>query len=129
MRTINFVLKWKANEKNCIKESTWIFLTKLCHYHLSEDVKIFFMHCQKRSQQCTEGKNTFLRCENLRVSWDLKLSVIKPLHANLIVDLYNNPKDDKEMTINSSRSAEITEAMMMPRIVQKVENLFKETWL
>ena len=129
MRTINFVLKWKANEKNCIKESTWIFLTKLCHYHLSEDVKILCMHCQKRSQQCTEGKNTFLRCENLRVSWDLKLSVIKPLHANLIVDLYNNSKDDKEMTINSSRSAEITEAMMMPRIVQKVENLFKETWL
>ena len=46
--------KWK---KNWIKESAWIFLTKLYHYHLSEDIKILCMHFQKRSQQYTEEKN------------------------------------------------------------------------
>ena len=51
-----------------MKESSLIFLTKLCHYHLPEDIKILCMHYQKRSQQYAEGKNTFLRCEDLRVS-------------------------------------------------------------
>ena len=59
-------------KKNWIKEGTWIFLVKLCHYHLSENIKILYVHCQKSSQQYTEEKNTFLRCENLRVSWELK---------------------------------------------------------
>ena len=41
-------------EKKWIKESTWISLTKLYHYYLSEDIKILCMHYQKRSQQFTE---------------------------------------------------------------------------
>ena len=45
--------------------------TKLCHYHLFEDIKTLCMHYQKRSQQYTEEENTFLRCEDLKVSWDL----------------------------------------------------------
>ena len=49
-------------KKNWIKQSTWIFLTKLCHYHMSEDIKILCMYYQKRSQQYTEEKDTFLRC-------------------------------------------------------------------
>ena len=73
MRTINFNLKWNSQwKKFWIKESTWIFLTTLCHYHLSEDIKILCMHYQNKSQQYTEEKKTFLRCEDLRVSWDLK---------------------------------------------------------
>ena len=56
-------------KKNWIRESTWIFLNKLCHYHLSEDIKIFCMHYQKRSQQYIEEKATFLECEDLRISW------------------------------------------------------------
>ena len=60
MPTINFILNWAANEKkNWIKESTWIFLTKLCHYHLSKDIGILCMHYQKRSQKCREGKTHF----------------------------------------------------------------------
>ena len=47
------------------------YLTKLCHCHLSEDIKILCMHYQKRSQQYTEEQKTFLRCEDLRVSWDI----------------------------------------------------------
>ena len=69
---INFILKWNSVSKNFwIRESTWIFLTKLCHYHLSEDRKTPCMHYQKWSQQYAEEKSTFLRCEDLRVSWDL----------------------------------------------------------
>ena len=55
-------------EKNFELKSTWIFLTKLCHYHLSEDIKILCMHYQNSSQQYTAEKNMFLRCEDLRVS-------------------------------------------------------------
>ena len=66
---------WAANEKIWIKESTWIFLNKLCNYHLSEDIKILCVHYQKRSQQYTREKNTFLKCEDVRVSWDLKIII------------------------------------------------------
>ena len=59
-------------KKLWIKESTFLtkitFLTKLCHYHLFEDIKILCMNYQKRSQQYTEEINAFLRCEDLRVS-------------------------------------------------------------
>ena len=56
-------------------ESTWIFLTNLCHYNLSENVKILCMYYQKRSWQYTKEKNTFSSCEDLRVFWDLKPSL------------------------------------------------------
>ena len=56
-----------------------------------------------------------------------KLSVIKPLHAKLIVDLYNTLKDDKEMAVNGFRSARIAEAIENSKdMVEKVENPFKE---
>ena len=44
------------------------------------------------------------------VKVSLKLFVLKPLHAKWIVGLYNILKNDKEMAINSFRSAGITEA-------------------
>ena len=66
-------------KKIWIKESTWIFLTKLCAHDLSEDIKILWRHYQKRSQQYAEEKNTFLRCEDLRVSWDLGFNPEKRL--------------------------------------------------
>ena len=72
MRIINVILKWNSVSTNFwIKESTWIFLTKLCHYRLSEDSKVLCTHYQKSSQQYAKEKSTFLRCEDLRVSWDL----------------------------------------------------------
>ena len=43
-------------KKNWIEGSTWIFLTKLYHYNLSEDIKNLFMDYQKSSQQYTEEK-------------------------------------------------------------------------
>ena len=69
---ISFWSKTANGKKNWIKESVWIFLTKFCQYYLSKDIKILCMHYQKRSLQYFEEKNTFLRCENLRVSRDLK---------------------------------------------------------
>ena len=39
-----------------LKKNIWIFLTKLCHYHLSEDIKVLCMHYEKRSQQYAEEK-------------------------------------------------------------------------
>ena len=61
------------------------------------------------------------------VKVSLKLSVIKPLHAKLIVDLYNTLEDDKEMAINGFRSAGITEAIENAKVmVEKIENPFKE---
>ena len=58
------------------------------------------------------------------VNVSLKLSVIKPLHAKWIVDLCNTLKDDKEMVINSFRSAGITEAV--ENVKDMVENPSKE---
>ena len=61
------------------------------------------------------------------VKVSLKLSVIKTLYAKWIVDLYNTIKDDKEMAINSFRSAGIAEAIENAKgMVEKVENPFKE---
>ena len=61
------------------------------------------------------------------VKVSLKLSVIKPLHAKWIVDLYNTLKDDKEMAISGFRSAGITEAIENAKVmVEKIENPFKE---
>ena len=61
------------------------------------------------------------------VKVSLKLSVIKPLHAKWIVDLYNTLKDDKELAINVFRSAGITEVIENAKdIVEKVQNPFKE---
>ena len=40
---------------------------------MSEDLKVLCKHYQNRSQQYTAEKNTFLRCEDLGVSWDLKV--------------------------------------------------------
>ena len=56
---ISFTIETANEKKNWIKESTWIFLTKLCHYHLSENTKILVMHYQKSSQQYTEQKKHF----------------------------------------------------------------------
>ena len=57
----------------------------------------------------------------------IKLSVIKPLHAKWIVDLYNTLKDNKELAINGFRSAATNEAIENAKvIVEKVENPFKE---
>ena len=73
------------------------------------------------SKQLRAGK----AAADVRVS--LKISVIRPLHAKWIVDLYNTHKDDKEMAINGFRSAGITEAIENVKdMVEKVENPFKE---
>ena len=63
----------------------------------------------------------------MNVEVSLKLSVIKPLHAKWIVDLYKTLKDDKEMAINDFRSEGITETIEnVNDMVEKVENPFKE---
>ena len=73
------------------------------------------------SKQLGAGK----AAEDVKVS--LKLSIIKLLHVKLIVHLYNSLKDDKEVTINSFRSAGITEAIENVKdMVEKFENSFKE---
>ena len=60
------------------------------------------------------------------VKVSLKLSVIKPLHAKWIVNLYNTLKDDGEIAINGLRSAEIAEALENAKnMVEKVENPLK----
>ena len=61
------------------------------------------------------------------VKVSLKLSVIQPLHAKWIVDLYNTLKDDKEMAINGFRRAVITETIVNAKdMVEKAQNPFKE---
>ena len=61
------------------------------------------------------------------VKVSLKLSVIKPLHAKWIVNLYNTLKDDGEIAINGLRRAEIAEALENAKnMVEKVENPLKE---
>ena len=61
------------------------------------------------------------------VKVSLKLSVIKPLHAKWIVNLYNTLKDDGEIAINGLRRAEIAEALENAKnMVEKVENPLKK---
>ena len=61
------------------------------------------------------------------VKVSLKLSVIKPLHAKWVVNLYNTLKDDGEIAINGLRSAEIAEALENAKnMVEKVENPLKK---
>ena len=43
-------------------------MNQLCHHNLSKDFKIWCLRYQKRLQQYTEEKNTFLRCEDLSAS-------------------------------------------------------------
>ena len=73
------------------------------------------------SKQLRAGKTA----ADVKIS--LELSVIKPLHAKWIVDLYNTLKDNKKMTINSFKSLGITETIENAKdMVEKVENPFKE---
>ena len=59
------------------------------------------------------------------VKASLKLSLIKPLYATWIFDLYNTLKNDREMAINVFRSAGITEAFKNAKdMVEKNENPF-----
>ena len=61
------------------------------------------------------------------VKVSLKVSVIKTLHGEWIVDLYSTRKDDKEMAINGFRSAGITKAIENAKVmVEKTKNPFKE---
>ena len=61
------------------------------------------------------------------VKVSLKLSVIQPLHAKWIVDLFNTLKADKEMAINGFRRAVITETIVNAKdMVEKAQNPFKE---
>ena len=62
-----------------------IFVTQLYHYHLSENIKVLCMDSQKWSQHYAGGKthfNTFLRCEDWRVSWGLK--TLNELQASVV---------------------------------------------
>ena len=61
------------------------------------------------------------------VKVSLKGSLIKPLHAKWIFDLYNTLKDDREMAINGFRSAGIIEALENAKdMVETSENPFKQ---
>ena len=83
--------------------------------------KYNFWLANKMSKQLTAGNVA----TDVKVS--LKLPVIKRLHANWIVDLYNTLTDDNEMAINSFRSARITEVTENAKnLVEKVEKPFKE---
>ena len=58
----------------------------------------------------------------------LLLSVIRPLHAKWMEDLYYHLKTDKEVIVNGFRAAEISEAIGIAQdITEKVGNPFIET--
>ena len=74
------------------------------------------------ANEVSKQLNTRKSAPDVKVS--LKLSVIKPPHAKWIVDLYNTLKDDKEMTINGFRNAEITKAIENTKdMVENVEKV------
>ena len=90
MRTINFILKWTNYWKKIwIKESFWIFLTKLCQYNLSKDIKILCMHYQTWSQQYAEEKNTFLKCTGKQLCQSLFLNKVTGLRPATLKRLYH----------------------------------------
>ena len=61
------------------------------------------------------------------VKVSLLLSVIKPLYAKWIVDLYDHVKADKEMIVKRFRAAGISETIENAQdITEKVGNPFKE---
>ena len=68
-----------------------------------------------------------LGTEPSKVKVSAKLSDIKPLHSQWIVDLYNHIREEKDMIINGLKSAGVTEAIQSAqKIVTKVENLFRD---
>lgn len=77
------------------------------------------------SQQVSEQLALGIEPSKIKVS--SKLSDIKPLHAQWIVDLYHHMYKEKDTIINGFRSAGITEAIQCAQeIVTKVENPFRD---
>ena len=102
-----------------------------CHsYNLTNKFRSLHVSVTKTSKSFISGKyNSWLSNEvpkqlraekahaNVKVS--LKLSIIKPLYAKWIIDLYNTLKDDKKMAINGFRSAGISEAIENAKDMEK----------
>ena len=70
-------------------------LTKLCHYSLSGDIT--FVYALPKEVSTTWEKNTFLRCEDLTVCWDLKLKIYYCLHVLSYVSFWNIMEDKSKI--------------------------------
>ena len=70
-------------------------LTKLCHYCLSGDIN--FVYALPKEVSTTWEKNTFLRCEDLTVCWDLKLKIYYCLHVLSYVSFWNIMEDKSKI--------------------------------
>ena len=78
---------YAINEERILKESTWMLLTKLCHYHFSKDIKNLCMHYQKWSQQKSEEKKHI--CKMLRFKDFLRWCLYEKKTSRLLNQIIN----------------------------------------
>ena len=64
------------------------------------------------------------------VKVDMKLSIMKPLHAKWIIEMYHHLKRSKQIVISGFRKAHITEAVSeADQLAQLCENPFAEIYM
>ena len=77
-----FYFAWKGSD---LKRSTWIFLTKLCDYHLSEDIKILQTSQLSRFHRVSHGFTAFLTVSQLGSSFLTVLQIFSGFSFKLTV--------------------------------------------
>lgn len=78
-------------------------------------------YAEKVLEQLNKGVNAH------DVKVDVRLSTVKPLHANWIIDMYNHLKNSKSIVINGFKKAHITEAVAeSTKLANLCENPFQE---
>ena len=64
------------------------------------------------------------------VKVDVKLSIMKPLHAKWIIEMYHHPQRSKQIVISGFRKAHVTEAVSeADQLAQLCENPFTEVFM
>ena len=78
-------------------------------------------YAAKVQEQIRKGVNA----HDIKIN--VKLSIVKPLHAKWIIEMYNHLRNSKEIIINGFRKAHITQSVSESvRLVNLCENPFQE---
>ena len=81
-------------------------------------------HAEKVLQQLNRG----VAAHDVKV--DVKLSIMKPLHAKWIIETYHHLKRSKQIVISGFRKAHITKAVSEAgQLAQSCENPFAEIFM
>ena len=80
------------------------------------------------AEKVLQQLNRSVAVHNVKV--DVKLSIIKPLHAKWIIEMYHHLRRSKQIVISGFRKAHITEAVSEAyQLAQLCENPFPEIFM